>query len=63
MKPGLKGVATVMAEIKKILMCSTENITREDGEVFRKQSRMLANNVAGRWVWIFSTVLLFVLKF
>ncbi|NNS09990.1 DUF5983 family protein [Erwinia sp. JH02] len=37
-------------EIRKMLICSTGNITREDSEVFREQCRVLAGNSEGRWV-------------
>ena len=50
MNSARKESATEKTEIRKMLMCSTGNITREDAEVFRKQCRLLSNNVAGRWV-------------
>lgn len=39
-----------MQKINKMLKCSIGNITRSDAEIFREQSRLLANNPRSRWV-------------
>ena len=50
MKPVRKESATVKTESRKMLICSTGNITRKDAEIFMEQSLLLANKSDGRWV-------------
>lgn len=39
-----------MQKINKMLKCSIGNIIRSDAEIFREQSRLLANDTRSRWV-------------